>query len=169
MRKLILVAIVLAPLSLLANSEVETDFFQRFVNFVLFASILYYLLADKLKVYFSARTADIQGELDKVQDVVKQSQAKMDSAKAELEESRKIANEIVANAKKEVDSIKEKVNSDMDLQIENLNKALEQKIELETKGAKIKVVNEVLQQLFTLKSVDISKDNLTNIILKKVA
>lgn len=38
----------------------ETDTVQRIVNFIIFAAIIYYLLAHRLKAYFAGRTASIQ-------------------------------------------------------------------------------------------------------------
>jgi F-type H+-transporting ATPase subunit b len=170
MKKLLFMVIALAPLSLFASdSGVETDFFQRFVNFVLFAAIIYYLLADKLKAYFAERRSGIQAELDKVQEVLKESQSKVDDAKAELEESQKIAEEIISSAKSDVANIKDKISKDTESQIDSMNKSLQDRIDLDTRKSKDQVVNEILKELFDGKSVDISKNDLANIVLKKVA
>jgi len=52
-KKLLLTLLALAPVALFANSDgAETDIIQRTVNFVIFAGILWYLLADKIKAFF---------------------------------------------------------------------------------------------------------------------
>lgn len=40
-----------APLALFASEGAETDIIQRTVNFVIFAGILWYLLAEKIKAF----------------------------------------------------------------------------------------------------------------------
>jgi F-type H+-transporting ATPase subunit b len=69
----------------------EYDIIQRIVNFAIFAAIIYYLLADRLKAFFAGRTASIQAELDKVQDTLKQSEQKTKEAKESLDNAHKFA------------------------------------------------------------------------------
>ncbi|XPV83471.1 MAG: hypothetical protein ACNI22_06335 [Halarcobacter sp.] len=109
-KRLLLLGLALAPMALFASAEgaEKTDIVQRTVNFVIFAGILWYLLADKFKAFFADRTASIQAELDKVQDTLKASQDKVDDAANKLEEAKKLAAEIVEGAKADIDSVKEK-------------------------------------------------------------
>ena len=96
MKRILLLGLALAPLALFANEgAVETDIVQRTVNFIIFAGILWYLLADKIKAFFAERTSSIQAELDKVQDTLKASQDKVTDAQKKLAEAKKIATEIV--------------------------------------------------------------------------
>ena len=55
MKKMLFVVLVLSPLAVFANENVETDIIPRVVNFTIFAAIVYFLLADKLKVFFADR------------------------------------------------------------------------------------------------------------------
>ena len=102
MKKLLLIGLAaLAPVALFANTEgAETDIVQRTVNFIIFAGILWYLLADKIKAYFAGRTASIQAELDKVQDSLKASKDRIEEANKKLEEAKALATEIVDGAQK---------------------------------------------------------------------
>lgn len=168
MKKSLFLLIALTPLGLFA-SDGETDILQRTVNFVIFAAIIYYLLADKLKAYFASRKEGIQGELDKVQDTLKQSQEKVESAKLELEDAKKLAEDIIATAKKDISSIKEKIEASADNDISNMEKSLDEKIVVETKKAKTEVVSEVLNELLESDDATITQDELANIVLKKVA
>ena len=91
MKRILLLGLALAPVALLANEgAVETDIVQRTVNFIIFAGILWYLLADKIKAFFSDRTLSIQAELDKVQDTLKASKDKVSDAQKKLEEAKKL-------------------------------------------------------------------------------
>lgn len=169
MKKLLLLGLALAPLALFASEGAETDIVQRTVNFIIFAAILWYLLADKIKAYFAERSLSIQAELDKVQDTLNASQKKIDGAAKDLEDAKVLAAEIVENAKTDVDSIKQKVVESADAEIAHFEKSFEEKVSVETRKAKKEVVAEVLEELFNSDSVELTQDELSNIVLKKVA
>ncbi|RXJ99427.1 F0F1 ATP synthase subunit B [Arcobacter sp. CECT 8986] len=170
MKKLLLLGLALSPVVLFANSEgADTDIVQRTVNFIIFAGILWYLLADKVKAFFADRSLSIQAELDKVQDTLKASQKKIDSANKQLEDAKVLAAEIVENAKEDVDSIKQKVLVAVEAEIAQLEKNFDEKTKVELRKAKKQVVAEVLEELFNSDDVELTQDELSNIVLKKVA
>ncbi len=171
MKKLLLLTLLaLAPVALFANSEgAETDIIQRTVNFVIFAGILWYLLADKIKAFFANRTLEIQAELDKVQDTLKASQAKVDEAAAKLENAKKLAAETVELAKSEVGALKQKVADAVESEIAQLNRSFDDKIEVETRKVQRQIVEEILEELLKSDNISLSQDELANIVLKKVA
>ena len=170
-KTLLLTILALTPLALFAQAEgaVETDIVQRTVNFVIFAAILWYLLADKIKAFFAGRTLDIQAELDKVQDTLNASQAKFDEVTKQLEDAKLMASEIVQSAKSDVDSVKTKVIAAVESEIVNLGKNFDAKIEVETRKAKKEIVSEILEELLNSKTLDMSEEELVNIVIKKVA
>jgi F-type H+-transporting ATPase subunit b len=170
MKRLLLLGLALAPVALLANEgAVETDIVERTVNFIIFAGILWYLLADKIKAFFADRTLSIQGELDKVQDTLKASQDKVSDAQRKVEEAKKLAADIIEGAKADVDSVKQKVAIAVDSDITNLNKNLDEMIKVETSKAKKEVVAEVLEELLKSENIKLTQNELVNIVLKKVA
>ena len=169
MKKILFVVLALSPLAVFANENVETDIIPRVVNFTIFAAIIYFLLADKLKTFFSDRTKGIQQELDNVQIALEESKKKVEDAKLELEKAELIANELVSDAKKEIDSIKEKISLSFDQEVNNLSKSFDDRLLLETKKAKILIVDETLNELLSDDNMSINQDDLVNIILKKVA
>lgn len=169
MKKFLLIALAFAPLALFASEGGETDIVARTLNFIIFAAILWYLLADKIKAYLASRTEKIQSELDKVEDTLKASKAKVEKANLKVEEAKKLALEIVEGAKVDTTSIKEKIAKNADSEIENMNKHLDEKIEVETKKAKTQVVSEVLDELFADENLSLNQDELANIVIKKVA
>ena len=161
----------ITPITLSANDtcHVETDIFQRTVNFLIFIAIIYYLLADKTKDFFNKRSSSIQAELDKVQQVLKESNAKVENAKLELENAKKLANEIIETANADVESIKTSIEENLQQEINNIYRSFDEKIEIETKKVRKEVVKELLDELLDSKNIDVSQKDLTNIILKKVA
>ncbi len=156
---------------LFASSEGagETDILFRTVNFIIFAAILWYLLADKVKAYFAQRTLDIQAELDKVQDTLKASEEKVTNAQKQLDEAKKLAAEIVENAKADVYAVKKKVADEVETNISHLEKNLEEMMKVETSKAKKQIVSEVLEELLKSENIKLSQEELANIVLKKVA
>jgi len=170
MKRIMLLGLALAPVALLAQEgAVETDIVQRTVNFIIFAGILWYLLADKIKAYFADRSLSIQAELDKVQDTLKASEDKVNEAQKQLEDAKKLAAEIVETAKADIDSVKQKVSVAVDADIANLEKNLDEMIKVETSKAKREVVAEILEELLKSDNIKLSQDELANIVLKKVA
>ena len=171
MKRILLLGLALAPVAVFASSEgaVETDIVQRTVNFIIFAGILWYLLADKIKAFFAERSLSIQSELDKVQDTLKASQDKVTDAQKKLAEAKKIATEIVESAKADVDSVKQKVATAVDSDISNLNKNLDEMMKVEISKAKKEVVTQVLEELLSSENIKLTQDELANIVLKKVA
>jgi len=170
MKKLLFILSCVTPLALFASDAgVETDILQRTVNFLIFIAILYYLLAEKAKAFFTGRTASIQAELDKVQQVLKESEAKVEGAKSDLENAKKLANEIVETASADIDSIKKSIEESVEQEIAYLSKSFDEKIEIEARKVKKEVVSEILDELLSSDSIALSQNELANIVLKKVA
>ena len=172
MKRILLLGLVaLAPVALFASEGAETnyDIVQRTVNFIIFAAILWYLLADKIKAFLANRTLSIQSELDKVQETLKASQDKVADAQKKLEEAKKLATEIVESAKADVDSVKQKVAVAVDTDIANLNKNLDEMMKVELSKAKKQVVTEVLEELLSSDNIKLTQNELVNVVLKKVA
>ena len=170
MKKILFALSVVVPLSLFANdANVETDILERTVNFFIFAAIIYYLLADKIKTFFVDRTNSIQADLDKVQELLKASEKRVADAKLEVENAKKIADELVESANNDVDAIKKKVELALEQEIAFLSKSFDEKQDLDTRKVKKEVVENVLNQLLTNENIELSQAELTNIISKKVA
>lgn len=170
MSKKIFTLLALAPLAVYASdANVETDILERTVNFLIFISIIYYLLADRLKNFFTNRTKSIQAELDKVQEMLKASEDKVVEAKQEIENAKKIAAELVDSAKNDIESIKNKIEESVEQEIAYLSKSFDEKTALEARRVKKEVVESVLDQLLSDENIAVSQQDITNIILKKVA
>lgn len=169
-KRLITLILISTPIALFAaDPNVETDIVERTVNFLIFAAIIYYLLADKLKSYFKNRTEEIKGELNKVQDLVKESEKKVQNAKEELEEAKKIAKELVTSAKNDTSTIKAKIENQIEHDLAYLERSFDEKTELQVRKLKKEVVREILEELMSNENMSLSQDELTNIVLKKVA
>ena len=170
MKKILFALLGIIPASLFANDvAVESDILERTVNFFIFAAIIYYLLSDKLKAFFVERTESIQAELDKVQEILKDSDKKLIDARQEVLNAKKVAEELISIATSEVEGIKTKIESATVQEITNLSSSFDDKTELEVRKVKKEVVENVLSQLLSNDNIALSQKDLANIILKKVA
>lgn len=167
--KILVFLCMFLPSLLLANENIITDIIPRSINFIIFLAIVYYLLAEKLKVFFSDRTKSIQAELDKVQEALKESIKKNDDAKLELENSSKFAEQLIKDAKEDAKTIAKELEQSYEEDIKNLSKKFDNKLISEEKKSKNILINDILEELFNGKNFSLSKDDLSNIILKKVS
>ena len=110
MKKIVLLSLLVVPAVLLAatpEGEVsryflqtgrETDFIPRVFNFIIFASLLYYLIANPIKTFFKERTQGIAAQLNEIEE-------KLQAAKDEKKEAQKRLKE---SEKKEEPTVEEK-------------------------------------------------------------
>jgi F-type H+-transporting ATPase subunit b len=147
----------------------ETDIIQRTVNFLIFAGIIYYLIAEPVKGYFTGRTQGIADELEKVQTRLKESKAAKESANAKIEEAKVLAKEIMSNCKKENVIINEKMAAQLEFDLSNLERQQNDIMGLEKRQMVRNVVEEVLAEALNQDKSVLDKDTFADIILKKVA
>ncbi len=168
----ILLPLLFVSMSLFASEHAAdggTDIVQRTVNFVIFAGIIWYLLAEPVKNYFSGRTQGIADELQKVQDRLRESKQAKETAEAKIEEAKKLAEEIVNAASKEGKILNEKILNQCDADIENLQKQSTAVMELEQRKMVRQLVDEIMDDVLTQESSSLDKEAMANIIMKKVA
>ncbi len=146
-----------------------TDIFERTINFLIFAGILYYLLAEPVKGFFTGRTAEIAADLEKVQEKLRESKAAKEAALAEVEEAHKFAAELHEHAKKENNIIKDKIIQQCESDIENIIKQHESLMDLEQRKMVRNTVNDIMSELLEEDSAGFDKEMMAKIIMKKVA
>jgi F-type H+-transporting ATPase subunit b len=152
-----------------ASAEGGTDFWWRLFNFLIFAVIVYKLVAGKIVDFFKNREEGIAGELSAIQDQLKEAKAKKAEALAKVDEAEKSASELLESAKKEAKLISEKIAQSLEHDKIQLEKSFNDRVEIETKKMKEEVVSEVIEDMFSSSDMKISNDDLLNIIKKKVA
>ncbi len=168
----ILLPLLFISVSVFANehaAEAGTDIVQRTVNFVIFAGILWYLLAEPVKNFFGGRSQDIANELQKVQDRLKESKQAKEAAQAKVSEAEKLADEIVAMASKEGKILNEKILKQCDADLETMSKQGGAGMELEQRKMVRNLVDEIMSDVLAQESSALDKDAMAGIIMKKVA
>jgi len=169
--KLLTALLLLVPVFLFASEEAKegTDIVARIINFSIFAGILYYLIADKVKAFFTGRTKEIAAMLSSLQAKVEETKELKQKAVQKVKESEEEAKEIIELAHKEAELQIEKLKEASKQDIQNLVKSFEAKKDVLEKRVTAEVVNEVIEELFSKKGISLSEDELVNIINKKVA
>ncbi len=165
------VFLILLP-ALMFGNEVDianSDIIERTINFIIFAVILWYLLANRLKTMLKARQDGISSQLNAVQEKLAQSQLKKEEALKALEAAKQQADDIINSAKKEsiiiTNHIEEQCNND----IEILKKNHQELLDFEQKKMKKAVINDVLDELLNNNNITLSKKDYIDILRKRVA
>ena len=165
--------LLLLPAILFASGAVEgedkTDIVPRVINFAIFASILYYLIAKPVKEYFTGRTTEIADKLTSIQDKLRESKNEKEQALQSVKDAEESAVDIIETAKKEAEMLSDKVAQNLKKDLENIQKSYDERITVEEKKMSRDVVQEVIEEMFNSGKIDLKNDDFLNIIKKKVA
>ncbi len=182
MKKIILLSLLVVPAALLASGghdgEVtryfvqtgrESDFWPRAFNFVIFASLLYYLIANPVKEFFKGRSEGIAAQLNEIEEKLQAAKDEKKEAQNRLKESEKKAEEILVDAKSEATLLAEKIAIANAEELILLEKQLAEKIALDERKSAREVIDEVLSENITNDDIMIDEAKVVEIISKKVA
>ena len=168
----ILLLIIMISTYALASSGAEgggTDIVQRTVNFLLFAGLIWYLIAEPAKNYFAARSQGIADELQKVQDKLNESITLKKEALSKISDAEKFAEELVVVSKKENKILNDNIMLQCDSDLETIAKQNASLMEFEQRKMVRTVVEDVLSEVLSQSGDDFDKEAMANVILKKVA
>ena len=182
MKKIILLSLLVVPAVLLAagtpEGEVsryflqtgrETDFVPRVFNFIIFASLLYYLLANPIKTFFKERTEGIAAQLNEIEEKLQAAKDEKKEAQNRLAESEKKAEEIVVDAKAEAALLAEKIAKQNEEELLIMEKQFAEKIALEERKSARETIEEVLNENLSNDDITLDETKIVEIISKKVA
>lgn len=160
------ILLLLFPFVLMADGGY--DIVPRTINFIIFAAILYYLIANPVKNAYKGRIEGIAARLDNIEQKLKESKAKKDDAIKRVEEAKANADGLVETAKKEAFLISERIKEETMQEIVNLEKSFQDQKEFEKRRMVKSVVGEILNEIFASDSVKMDQSELINIMLKRV-
>jgi len=146
-----------------------TDIVQRTVNFVLFAGLIWYLVAEPAKNYFAARSQGIADEMQKVQDKLNESISLKKGALAKISDAEKFAAELVVSSKKENKILNDNMMTQCNVELEILAKQQVALMDFDQRKMVRTVVEETLNDVLSQSSEGFDKEAMANVILKKVA
>lgn len=144
------------------------DIVPRTINFIVFAAILYYFIANHIKNAYKGRIAGIAARLDSIEQKLKDSKAKKDDALRRVEEAKANAASLVETARKEAILISERIKEETRQEVANLEKSFQDQKEFEKRRMVKSVVGEILNEIFASDSVKMDQSELINIMLKRV-
>ncbi len=179
MKKSIMFSFLLLPLMLIASGDAEstryfaqtgreTDFFPRVVNFIIFAALLYYLLANPIKNFFKERKEGIAKQLNEIEEKLQAAKLAKKEAQLQLEESEKRAGQIIADAQKEAKLLAEKIIQSTQVELDNLTKQFEEQATLEERKAARETIDEVLSENITNDDISLDEKKVIDIISTNV-
>ncbi|EIF50843.1 ATP synthase subunit B [Sulfurovum sp. AR] len=180
MKKIVLLSLFMVPAMLLASGDAESsryfaqtgresDFWPRVINFTIFASLLYYLIANPIKNFFKGRSEGIAEQLNEIEKKLQAAKDEKKEAQNRLDESKKRAEEILADAKAEAILLAEKIATANQNELALLDKQLEEKMSLEERKAARETIDEILSENITADDIMLDEAKVVEIISKKVA
>ncbi|MDD2780122.1 F0F1 ATP synthase subunit B [Sulfuricurvum sp.] len=152
-----------------ANAEGSTDIVQRTINFLIFAGILFYILAEPVKNYFSGRSAGIAEELEKVQERLSESKRLKELAEQKIDEALRFASELAESSKKENKILSDKILLQCEQDLEIISKQNSALMELDKRKMVRDVVSKVMNDVMDKSNDALGKEAMTDILKKKVA
>ena len=170
MSRILVIMLMLSTYALASNAEhAGTDIVQRTVNFLLFAGLVWYLVAEPAKAYFAGRSQAIADELQKVQDRLNESISLKKDALSKISEAEKFAEELKASSKKENKILNDNIMNQCNVDVDTLGKQQVSLMEFEQRKMIRLVVEETLNEVLEQSSKNFDKEAMANVILKKVA
>ena len=170
MSRILVLILAMSTFALASNAEHGgTDIIQRTVNFLLFAGLVWYLVAEPIKNYFASRSQGISDELQKVQDKLSETIAFKKEALAKISDAEKFAEELAVSSKKENKIINDNMMAQCEVELEILVKQNAMLTEFEQRKMVRTVVEDVLNEVLSQSSDSFDKEAMANVILKKVA
>jgi len=168
--RILVIMLMLSTYALASNAEhAGTDIVQRTVNFLLFAGLVWYLVAEPAKEYFAGRSQAIADELQKVQDRLNESITLKKDALSKISDAEKFAEELKVSSKKENKILNDSIMTQCNVELETLGKQQVSLMEFEQRKMIRLVVEETLNEVLNQSSENFDKEAMANVILKKVA
>lgn len=147
----------------------ETDIVPRAVNFLIFAALAYYLLAEKIKLFFSGRSALIAKAYEEAENKIKDAKVALSEAKAKKEEASKLAAELTSSAKTDAVTQAKKVAEHADEEVARIKKAAEDEKSMLQKKAITETVEEAMGEVVDKEGFGVDDKDFAKIIAKRVA
>ena len=170
MSRILVTLLAMSTIALASSAEGgSTDIIQRTVNFLLFAGLVWYLVAEPMKAYFNARSQSIADELKKVQDKLNETIALKKEALAKISDAEKYADALAISSKKENKVINDNIMVQCEVELENLARQNISVTEFEQRKMVRTVVENVLNEVLSQSSDSFDKKAMADVILKKVA
>lgn len=170
MSRILVTLLAMSTIALASSAEGgSTDIIQRTVNFLLFAGLVWYLVAEPIKAYFNARSESVADELKKVQDKLNETIALKKETLTKISDAEKFAEELAISSKKENKVINDSIMVQCEADLVILAKQNVSLTEFEQRKMVRNVVEDVLNEVLKQSGDSFDKKAMADVILKKVA
>lgn len=166
MRFLVYLCLLFGVLPASDVSISQSDFVERFVNFVIFFSILWYLGAERVKNIFLQRTQGISKRFEKIQEEEKSLRKQLQEAEVILADAKVKSAEMIANAKKEAFLIAQQFDVRLEQDIKMVNHSFEEILKQEKAEVLKSEVSDALN--YASQSLHISNDSYMKILTRGI-
>ncbi|MBU1659053.1 F0F1 ATP synthase subunit B [bacterium] len=170
MSRILVLMLMMSTYTLASSGEGSgTDIIQRTVNFLIFAGLIWYLVAEPVKSYFASRSQTIADELQKVQDRLNESISLKKEAISKISDAEKFAENLMIASKKENKILNDNIMKQCEADLEIISKQHVVLKNFEQRKMVRSVVEDVLSEVLNQSSDGFDKEAMANVILKKVA
>ncbi|WP_457605661.1 F0F1 ATP synthase subunit B family protein [Nitratifractor sp.] len=147
----------------------ETDFVPRIFNFLIFAGLVYYLIAEPVRNFFKGRQEAIASKLEEIERRLQEAKEARRAAEQALAESEKKAEEILKDARKEIEVLTERYREMGAKERESLERIFRERMELEERKMKRETIVALLDENISSDDIPLSAGQVVDILEKKVA
>jgi len=179
-KTLLTIAVMALPALLLASGHGEgghyeaitgrsSDFVPRIFNFLIFAGLLYYLIAEPVRNFFKGRQEQIAGQLKEIEERLQEAREARKNAELALAESEKKAQEILRDAEKEVELLTERYRELGVREMEALERQYHERIEMEERKMQRETIVQLLDENISGDDIPMGGRQVIDILSKKVA
>lgn len=169
MKALLLFLPMFAFASMATGAEPDYDIVARTINFVIFAAILYYFIANPIKNAYKSRIEGIEKSLTRSREKIQAAKAKEEQARAKVAAAREAADDLLKTSKIEAEQLAAKIEKDTAVALNFLSENNEEQKEFARRASLRKTVGSVLEEAFDDSSIKIDEKGLVDLIIKKVS
>jgi len=179
MKKIVLLSLLVVPAVLLASGHAEesryfmqtgreSDFLPRLVNFIIFASLLCYVLVEPVQAFFKGRSANIAKQLNEIEVKLQAAKDEKKEAQARVNSSEAKATEIIVDAKAEAKILADKIILASKNELLLLDKQQDERMTLEERKSAREAIDEILSENISTDDIHLDEKKVIGIIAKKV-
>jgi F-type H+-transporting ATPase subunit b len=147
----------------------SSDFLPRIFNFLIFAGLLYYLIAEPVRNFFQGRREQIASQLKEIESRLQEAKEARKAAEQNLAESEKKAKEILEDAKKEAELLSERYRELGERELEALERQFRERIELEERKMQRETIVALLDENISTEDIPLGGAQVIETLAKKVA
>lgn len=147
----------------------STDFVPRIFNFLIFAALIYYLIAEPIRNFFRERREKIASQLTEIENRLQAAKEAKKAAEQTLAESEKKAREILEDARKEAELLSERYRELGSRESAALEHQYRERMEMEERKMQRETIISLLDENISPEDIPLTGSQIIDTLAKKVA